>query len=79
MSEEETRSAYTYYYDKAQSIEANEDCFAISLSPEEGTLSILIADHDKKVSDVYVAIMDAIQGGDVENIYVEGSRTIKVH
>ena len=72
VSEEETRSAYTYYYDKAQSIEANEDCFAISLSPEEGTLSILIADHDKKVSDVYVAIMDAIQGGDVENIYVEG-------
>lgn len=71
VSEEETRSAYTYYYDKAQSIEANEDCFAISLSPEERTLSILIADHDKRVSDVYVAIMDAIQG-DVENIYVEG-------
>ena len=52
VSEEETRSAYTYYYDKAQSIEANEDCFAISLSPEERTLSILIADHDKRVSDV---------------------------
>lgn len=72
VSEEETRSAYTYYYDKAQSIEANEDCFTISLSPEERTLSILIADHDKKVSDAYIAIMDAIQGDDVENIYVEG-------
>ena len=74
-SEEETRSAYTYYYDKAQSIEANEDHFAIALT-EEGTLSIRIADHDKKVSDVYAAIMEALQG-DVVSIDVMEEVTCK--